>query len=154
MTRYVRGRGLLVAFAMTIPLAACASAGSATVQSKAGTTTVQSKSTAVGEPQELPDYQSSDAIGVAGPDGEMVEGLRVSTKDLEERVIRIHTHMARSDISSATPEQSEAFSFVDASPVVNERGELAGYFSDRYYPLAEYERLLPDHQRVVDAAGG
>lgn len=103
---------------------------------------------------EAPAFSSIETVGVAGPDGEMMEGLRVSVKDREARSLRIYEHMKAADISSFTLAQSQAFSFVEASPVVDEDGRLAGYFADRFYSAEEYERLLPEQERIVGAAGG
>lgn len=92
-------------------------------------------------------------VGVAGPDGQMIEGASIDVPAMRKRSIEVLDRMLVLK-TDPTEEQSKAFMFVyGPTPVVDDgSGKTIGYWVGRFLTVAEYEAALPEQQRIVDAA--
>ena len=78
----------------------------------------------------------------------MIDGLHLDQADHSKRIEA--TFDAEMKVGRDLDEtEARAFAFVNATPVTDDAGKVAGYWVGRYYTPEEYERLLPGAKAAV-----
>lgn len=142
--RYATALGVVSCLAGLL-LGGCASAP------QDGVTKVQSirhQSDGVASESELPSGRAT----IAGPDGKELKGATIDIDARRKAVTAVADRMTKLG-RDATDDEARAYLVVyGASQVLDERGEVIGYWVGRYYTVPEYEQRLVEARQVVEKA--